>query len=84
MDDMKFELLMNELKRQANGLDRLNDKMDEHVKGVSDWRLSVSEEFSTVKQDISALQVKSGVWGTIAGVLAAIGTLVMKAVTFGD
>ena len=79
-------LVLSELKR-------LNDSMDQRVQGLHDSMVdrfahidqlceSQAREMAALKVDIARLQVKSGVWGGLAGIMSAIGTVLVALIGF--
>jgi hypothetical protein len=61
-------LILAEIERVTKGVLEINDKLE---------RLR-NEDLSQLKIDIAMLQIKSGVWGALAGLCVAIGAALLK------
>ena len=59
--------LLAELERQAKAIEATNIKIDTYM----------SSDISKMKVDIAMLQVKSGMWGAVAGIVVVLGTLLL-------
>lgn len=74
-----------QLQQTGEALDRLSSKVDDTREALSDKIEAQSDRFSReiaqIRTDIAILQVKSGIWGGIAGLVAAAGLLAVKLLT---
>jgi hypothetical protein len=64
-------LVLGEITRISTALDTMNVKLERFH----------TDEIAQLKVDIAMLQVKSGVWGAIAGVTVALGAFFLKYMT---
>lgn len=58
-------------------LKRANDEREQERNEIATLRTEMANAWSKVSIEISALKVKAGLWGAVAGVVVVIGTLLV-------
>lgn len=48
-------------------------KMQAHIQTLVDGQPKIQEDITKLRSDVSALKVKAGIWGFVAGALGTIG-----------
>lgn len=66
-------LILSELERISDSLSDIDEKMDNKI----------INEVAKLQVEIAMLKVKSGIWGALAGVIAAISILLLSFLTSG-
>lgn len=67
--------VLEELKRMNGGQEKLGDAIDAIKKEFTEFKINTTK-------DVSALKVKAGIWGGIAGLISAIGAVVILIIKF--
>ena len=65
------QLVLNELQRLNNNITDLGNRLDRNYH-------EYQTEFSKIKIDIAMLQVKSGLWGAVAGILVTLSAVFLR------
>jgi len=68
------QLILSELHRLQSNIIDLGNKID---RNYNDYQA----EMSKIKIDVAMLQVKSGVWGAVAGLLVALAAVFLRYVS---
>lgn len=76
------KLVLNELRRLDENVEKLGTRMDRLVKHETNNRLQAEHGFSAELQRLSievhGLKIKAGVWGVIGGLLPVLAAVVLK------
>jgi hypothetical protein len=65
------QLIISELNRLNTTIIQLNNRLDRNFH-------EFSTEFSKIKIDIAMLQIKSGIWGGLAGAVIALAAVLVR------
>ena len=74
-------LILDEVRRLAAKIDQANDKIDELKEYVHEHKIETTEKLAKHSNEINEIKFKSGLWGTVGGVLSTAGLTLLKSIT---